>query len=29
VEFFAIPAEDIRQVLEDKAEEIAKARGEN
>ena len=27
VEFFAIPAEDIRQVLEDKAEEIAKARG--
>ena len=28
VEFFAIPAEDIRQVLEDKAGEIAKARGE-
>ena len=28
VEFFAIPAEDIRQVLEDKIEEIAEARGE-
>jgi serine protease Do len=28
VEFFAIPAEDIRQVLEDKADEIAKARSE-
>jgi serine protease Do len=28
VEFFAIPAEDIRQVLEDKTEEIAEARGE-
>mgnify|MGYP001388614613 FL=1 len=28
VEFFAIPIEDIRQVLEDKAGEIAKARGE-
>ena len=28
VEFFAIPAEDIRQVLEDKADEIAKAREE-
>jgi len=28
VEFFAIPVEDIRQVLEDKADEISKARGE-
>jgi S1-C subfamily serine protease len=28
VEFFAIPVEDIRQVLEDKADEIAKAREE-
>ena len=28
VEFFAIPVEDIQQVLEDKAGEIAKARGE-
>ena len=28
VEFFAIPIEDIQQVLEDKADEIAKARGE-
>ncbi len=28
VEFFAIPIEDIQQVLEDKAKEIAKARGE-
>jgi len=29
VEFFAIPIEDIQKVLEDKAEEIAKARDEN
>ena len=28
VEFFAIPASDIRAILEDKAREIAEARGE-
>ena len=29
VEFFAIPAEDIQKLLEEKADEIAEARGEN